>query len=90
MFSANVLVEWARIESRNSSEEVSRKAISTGGRCSIRAISRDHVIDCCHIDGIICDTDETGGYERGNPVDRRTNTSPCKAEEANGLGGCDE
>jgi hypothetical protein len=69
---------------------VSDRHISIGGRCSIRAISRGHVIDCCRIDGIICDTDETGECERGNPVDRRTNTSLCKAEEANGLEGCDE
>lgn len=82
LLSANVFKERRRRDREHTSEEITRPAVPTGGRCRIRTVGADHVVNGCHVDTIIGDTYDGGEDTRGNPGKRWTSGSPCETDEA--------
>src|ERR1700683_5248165 len=64
------------------SQKVSRPPVSTSCRRRIGSISANHVIDSCHVDRVVRNTNNSGEYHRGDPWKWRPGAGPGKADES--------
>lgn len=53
--------EWGGGESEYTGKEISRPAVTAGGRSRVRPIGADHVIDGGHVNAVVCDSDNGSG-----------------------------
>ena len=85
---ANVGEEGRGGNGEDTGEEVTRPAIATccGGR--VGSVGGDHVIDCGHVDGVVCDADDSSEDRGANPMERWAGASPCKTDETDWEAGC--
>lgn len=90
ILASHVLVHWRGVHGRDTSKEVSRKAITTRCRCRVRSIRRNHVVYRRHVDCIIRHCDQTGKDTRRDPGDWRAGWCPREAEETDWFERCDE
>ena len=74
--SANVCKEGRRGNCEYTSEEVTRPAVSTSGRCGVRTVCADHVVNGGHVDTVICDADDSGEDARSDPGNRWPSGGP--------------
>ena len=75
-------------DSQHTSEEISRSAVTTGCGGGVGAVGANHVIDRCHVDSVVCDTDN-GGEDHGSyPVNWRAGGCPSEADQADWEAGC--
>ena len=82
LLSANVREEGRRGDGEYTSEEITRPAVSTSGRCRVRPVGADHVVNGGHVDTVICDTHDSGEDARGDPGKRWPSRGPCETNKA--------
>ena len=80
LLSANVRKEGRRGDREYTGEEITRPAVSTSGRCRVRTVCADHVVNGGHIDTVICDTHNSGEDARSDPGNRWPSGGPCKTD----------
>jgi hypothetical protein len=50
----SVQLTWSGIHGSYTRKEVSSQSVAARRRCRVRTITGHHVIDCCHVDAILC------------------------------------
>lgn len=83
---ADMFVHGAGVHGSNAGQEVAGEAVAAGGGGGVGAVGGDHVVDRCHVDGVVCDPDQGCEDEGGDPVGdvRGAQACPSEAEEADG------
>jgi hypothetical protein len=76
--------EGSSRKGKDTSKDISRPAIAPRRRSRVRSISTDHIINCCHVDAIVCDSHDSSRDRRTDPVERWSRGSPSENNEANG------
>lgn len=79
---ADVRKEWRCWYCQDTSKEVSGPAIATCCRGGVRSICADHVVDGCHVNRVVGNTNDRGEDHRRDPREWRPLRSPCEANEA--------
>lgn len=74
--SANVRKEGRRGDREYTSEEITRPAVSTSGRCRVWTVGTDHVVNGGHVYTVICDTHDSGEDARSDPGNRWPSGGP--------------
>ena len=81
---ANVCKEGRRGNREYTSKEITGPPVSTSGRCRVRTVGADHVVNGGHVNTVICDTHDGGEDARSDPWNRWPSGRPCKTNQADG------
>ena len=81
--SSNVVEEWSCRNSEHTSKEITRPAVAACSRCRVWAISADHIVNGCHVDSVIGNTNDGRENHGANPVNGRTLAGPSETNQTN-------